>query len=94
MLAMTERWVESLRAQGVDIGYLCRPGERSATVSALTLPAGMQAKAVVARVAELGYVIGSGYGALKDSTIRIGHMGDHTVETLEPCLAAVARALR
>jgi aspartate aminotransferase-like enzyme len=94
MLAMTEAWVESLRTKGVNVGYLCRPGERSATVSALTLPDGMHAKAVVSRVAELGYVIGSGYGALKDSTIRIGHMGDHSVETLEPCLAAVERALR
>lgn len=94
MLALTEAWVESLRANGVNVGYLCRPGERSATVSALTLPEGMHAKAVVARVAELGFVIGSGYGALKESTIRIGHMGDHTVETLAPCLAAVERALR
>jgi aspartate aminotransferase-like enzyme len=39
-------------------------------------------------------VIGTGYGALKEKTIRIGHMGDHSVDTLEPCLAAVERTLR
>jgi aspartate aminotransferase-like enzyme len=94
MLARTEAWVESLRDAGLAIGYLCRPGERSPTVSTITLPEAMKATAVVARVAELGFVIGTGYGALKERTIRIGHMGDHTVDTLEPCLGAVEQALR
>ena len=30
--------------------------------------------------------IGSGYGGLKDTTIRIGHMGDHTIGALEELL--------
>ncbi len=94
MLAHTERWVERLRGAGLGIGYLCRSGERSPTVSTLTLPDGMKSGAVVKRVAELGFVIGSGYGALKERTIRIGHMGDHSVDTLEPCLEAVERALQ
>lgn len=93
MLARTEAWVAELRARGVAIGYLCRAGERSPTVSTLTLPDELRASAVVGRVAELGFVIGTGYGALKERTIRIGHMGDHTVDTLEPCLHAVERAL-
>ncbi len=93
MLELTEQWVERLRGRGIGIAYLCRAGERATTVSTLTLPEGTTARQVVHRVAELGYVIGMGYGALKDSTIRIGHMGDHTVETLEPCLAAVEAAL-
>ena len=29
-----------------------------------------------------GFTISAGYGSLKDSTIRIGHMGDHTVAEL------------
>lgn len=94
MLAMTEAWTERLRGTGVGIGYLPRPGERSPTVSTLTLPDGLVASTVVARVAELGYVIGAGYGALKERTIRIGHMGDHSVDTLEGCLKAVEQALR
>ena len=93
MLAHTEAWVDRLRGHGLQIGYLPRPGERSPTVSALMLPEGVESKRIVARVAELGYVIGAGYGALKDRTIRIGHMGDHSVDTLEPCLAAVESAL-
>ena len=94
MLACTEAWADGLRASGVRLGYLPRPGERSPTVSTLTLPDGLEATQIVARVAELGYVIGGGYGALKERTIRIGHMGDHSVATLEPCLAAVKRALQ
>jgi aspartate aminotransferase-like enzyme len=44
-------------------------------------------------VRERGYVIGTGYGKNRDTTIRIGHMGDHTLEGLERCLAAVSVAL-
>ena len=33
-----------------------------------------------------GWIIGSGYGKLKSGTIRIGHMGDHTVERLDELL--------
>jgi aspartate aminotransferase-like enzyme len=39
-------------------------------------------------VAERGFTIGSGYGKNKETSIRIGHMGDHTLEGLERCLAA------
>jgi aspartate aminotransferase-like enzyme len=94
MLARTEQWVEQLRGSGLAVGYLCRSGERSPTVSTITLPEDLKASALVKRVAELGFVIGTGYGALKERTFRIGHMGDHSVDTLEPCLEAVERALR
>ena len=40
-----------------------------------------------------GWTIGAGYGALKDSTIRIGHMGDHTVAALDELLPLIGRAL-
>ena len=32
-------------------------------------------------------MIGAGYGKLKETTIRIGHMGDHTLEELDALLA-------
>ena len=40
-----------------------------------------------------GWIIGSGYGPLKQSTIRIGHMGDHTPDKLEELLPVVESAL-
>jgi aspartate aminotransferase-like enzyme len=47
---------------------------------------------VVAAVAARGYTVGSGYGKLKASTFRVGHMGDHTVSELDACLATCAEA--
>jgi len=41
-----------------------------------------------------GWTIGSGYGAIKDSSIRIGHMGDHSVAALEELLPLIERAIR
>lgn len=89
MRTATERW-----APTAGLTYLPRDGRRSWTVSCLNLPAGKSSKDVVAALKKDGWVIGSGYGALKDSTIRIGHMGDHTVEGLEQLLPLVARAVR
>jgi aspartate aminotransferase-like enzyme len=94
MLAYTERWVEECRAAGLDIAHLPRAGERSPTVSALTLPEGRRASEVVARVAEAGFVIATGYGGMAERTIRIGHMGDHTVEGLGRCLDVVRGVLQ
>jgi aspartate aminotransferase-like enzyme len=45
-------------------------------------------------VSAAGYTLGPGYGKLKDTTVRIGHMGDHTPETVDRCLTATAAELR
>jgi len=66
---------------------------RSPTVSAITLPVGVSGDMIVKKVAERGFVIGNGYGALKDRTVRIGHMGEHRPEGLARCLDACAWAL-
>jgi aspartate aminotransferase-like enzyme len=59
----------------------------------VTLPPGVRGPDVVARVQERGWVIGGGYGKLKESTVRIGHMGDHRVEALAELLDVVERVL-
>jgi aspartate aminotransferase-like enzyme len=48
---------------------------------------------VLKAVKERGFTIGSGYGKNRDTTVRIGHMGDHTLEGLERCLSACDAAL-
>ena len=40
-----------------------------------------------------GFTISAGYGSLKDTSIRIGHMGDHTVEELDVLLATLREVL-
>ena len=98
MAARTHRWAEELAAAtGIALGILSPAGERSPAVSAITLPpdrATLTGDAVVQAAARRGYVIGDGYGRLKGRTFRIGHMGDHTLETLEGCLTACGDALR
>jgi aspartate aminotransferase-like enzyme len=40
-----------------------------------------------------GYTLGGGYGQLRDTTVRIGHMGDHSLEGLKRCLHACETAI-
>ena len=87
------RRVESWGAER-GIKFLPREGRHSWTVSCLRLPEGKHSKEVVAALKQQGWTIGAGYGALKDSTIRIGHMGDHTVAALEELLPLIEQALR
>jgi aspartate aminotransferase-like enzyme len=95
MAERTCRWVEETSAAlGVAMGILAPDGARSPTVTALTMPPGIDGRLVVKAVARRGYVIGGGYGTLAERSIRVGHMGDHTVGTLEGCLGGVAEALR
>ena len=88
MRVMTESWCE---LNGLTI--LATDGSRSPTVTAIRLPDGLTPGAVVKAVSERGFVIGGGYGKMKDVTFRIGHMGDHTPDRLALCLAACADAL-
>lgn len=55
---------------------LAPPGSRSAAVSALRLPAGTTAPAVVAALAARGWLAAPGLDAQADTLLRIGHMGD------------------
>jgi aspartate aminotransferase-like enzyme len=95
MSRLTEEWSDALAAEtaGVMENIVAR-GNRSQTVSTLRLPEGWNSAVFLAEVARRGFIVASGYGKLRDSTIRIGHMGDHTVSTLRPCLSACADVLR
>ncbi len=88
MREVVERWVAGAGGE-LGFSYLPPEGRRSATVSCLNVPAGTQGRALAKALGERGWVIGSGYGELKQSTIRIGHMGDHTVESVRELLATL-----
>jgi aspartate aminotransferase-like enzyme len=94
MAAMTYAWSEDLTRDGIAVSPFAKAGHRSPTVTAISLPKGLAGDAVVKAVSSAGITLGAGYGKLKDTTVRIGHMGDHTAETLDPCLAATAETLR
>lgn len=94
MARRTAEWTASLaESTGRGFEVLAPPGYRSPTVTAISLPDGASGPAVVRRLAGEGITIAAGYGKLKDSTIRIGHMGDHTEAELEVVLDATRTAL-
>jgi aspartate aminotransferase-like enzyme len=93
MAEYTYAWVDALRARHGDaLHVLARAGHRSPTVTSITLPESLPGTTVLKAVKARGFTIGSGYGKNKESTVRIGHMGDHTLEGLERCLAACDEA--
>ena len=94
MAARTQQWAEGLAAAfGPEFGVLAGAAHRSPTVTSVTLPARLAGTALVKAVRERGFTIGSGYGKNRDTTVRIGHMGDHTLPALDRCLAACEDAI-
>jgi aspartate aminotransferase-like enzyme len=94
MAHMASSWADALRAEGIDVSLLPPANARAATVSVFKLPSGVRSADIVAAVAARGFVIGTGYGQLRDTTLRVGHMGDHTPQGLAACLDACGAALR
>ena len=91
--AMAERtwaWVAGLADRtGRDFSVLAPMGYRSPTVTSVTLPEGLSGPDIVAAAGAKGFTLAPGYGKLKPSAIRIGHMGDHTMVELEAILAVL-----
>jgi aspartate aminotransferase-like enzyme len=94
MAERTHAFAEGLAEQyGPELGVLATKGHRSPTVTSITLPVSLPGTTLVKAVKERGFTIGSGYGKNRETTVRIGHMGDHTLPALERCLAAVGEGL-
>ena len=94
--AMAQRtwdWVEAMNERGIGLRVLAPPGARSPTLTCIMLPGGTTGPQITAAMAARGYTIGGGYGKLKDSAFRIGHMGDHTMEELETLLEYLEEVL-
>jgi aspartate aminotransferase-like enzyme len=90
MQQRTFDWVDAMRDRGVEVGVFADEGHRSPTV---TCVASDRSREVVSALFDRGWVIGGGYGKLKESTFRIGHMGDHTVEELDELLDVLTGVL-
>ncbi len=94
MAARCHAWVEEMRDErGAQVSILAPAGARSPTVTCVVLPEGRSGPEVVGAMRQKGFVIGAGYGKLKSRTIRIGHMGDHTIDELDELLAVLGGEL-
>ena len=93
MAAMTWAWVDRMREAGVDVEVVAPEAHRSPSVTAVRTPGGVTGQEVAERVLRHGWLVGGGYGKLKESTFRIGHMGDHTVEQVAGLLEVLTKVL-
>ena len=93
MARRTWAWVDEMVRQGVALKVMAPEGHRSPAVTAVVTPDGLTGPDVTSRVAERGWVVGGGYGKLKPTTFRIGHMGDHTEDELEDLLDVLTEVL-
>ena len=89
-----DAWLVECQADGIDIKNIVERSQRSPTVSALRLPEDVDPEAFLGKVRSRGITVATGYAKLKSNTFRIGHMGDHSVATLERCLDACRWALK
>jgi aspartate aminotransferase-like enzyme len=93
MAERTTAFVDEMRDAGIALAMLAPEGFRSPTVSCIKLPAGLIGPAVNDAMKARGFTIATGYGKLKDDSIRIGHMGDHTVDELDVLLGELRNVL-
>lgn len=84
--AMAERVREWAAGRGLE--FLPAAAVRSPTVSTLKLGA-LKPEVLAAKAAAAGYVLGDGYGKLKETTFRIGHLGEHGLASLDGLLRAL-----
>jgi aspartate aminotransferase-like enzyme len=84
-------WAEVNGGSDLAMEVLAREGERTPTVTCLLCD---QPEWVVRTLSEQGYVVGAGHGELRRTSLRIGHMGDHTVEGLEQLLDVMGQVIR
>jgi predicted phosphoserine aminotransferase len=92
MFRRVHDWVAQ-KGSSLGVEFLPEADRRSWTVSCLRLPETLNGRTIAKQMADAGWVIGSGYGDLKTSTIRLGHMGDHTVEQVDHLLDVLGEIL-
>ena len=80
-------------AEAHGFAFASAAAGRSATVSCLRPPAGLESRALVAAMKKRGFTLGGGYGRFKESTFRIGHMGEVQTTDLAALLAAIAEEI-
>ncbi|MEM7483419.1 MAG: alanine--glyoxylate aminotransferase family protein [Acidobacteriota bacterium] len=80
----TVRWAEE---SGFEVA--AEAGARSWTVTCLRPPAGREPATLRQRLAAGGWTVAGGYGDWKDTTFRIGHMGEVRESDLDPLRAAI-----
>jgi aspartate aminotransferase-like enzyme len=72
-----------------DMPMFSQAGYNSPTVSTITNSRGFDVDAMAKFMSGRGFSIDKGYGKIKGKTIRIAHMGDLQMNTLEDVLSGL-----
>ncbi|MEM9802915.1 MAG: aminotransferase class V-fold PLP-dependent enzyme [Planctomycetota bacterium] len=83
---------EALDSLGLTVLGGAQHDATSPTVTCVDV-GGRDVEALLAKLAGDGFTVAPGYGDLRARTIRIGHMGDHSIPRLRALLASLERAL-
>lgn len=84
-------WIDRV-GDTLGVRLLARRDRRSPAVTGLISRAAPSA--ILKGMRDVGFTLGSGQPPVKDTTFRIGHMGDHTVAGLQAMLAVLEETLR
>lgn len=87
MAKLTQDWAREHLAIFSDPAFL------SPSVSCIASAGKIDVDAFAKKLDARGFILGDGYGKLKNTTFRIGHFGEHTVDDVTQLLAAMTEAL-
>lgn len=74
-------------------GLVADENHLSNTLTVIKKPENVDISDLNKKLAEYGVVIASGYGKLKESSFRISHMGDYTMEDMKLVTSSIEKAL-
>jgi aspartate aminotransferase-like enzyme len=86
MLDLIKTW-----SKKTGFEFFAEKDYESPTVSCLIPPKNIKVSDVVENLKTRGFTVPSGYGKLKESCFRIGHMGEHKEEDVKNLLNAITR---
>lgn len=86
MLKTVKIWAKKNRFK-----FFAEKGFESPTVSCLITPKNIKVSELIENLKEHGFTVPGGYGKLKESTFRIGHMGEHNPKDLKKLLNAITK---
>ena len=91
MMRSCTSWAKRVQASGAEISLTARDGTYSPSVTCIRVK---ENGPVLRAMRERGFELGGGQAELSKTSIRVGHMGDHTVGGVEAMLAVLEDVLR
>ncbi|MCL1794243.1 MAG: alanine--glyoxylate aminotransferase family protein [Oscillospiraceae bacterium] len=87
LAARVQKWAN------LHFKVLAKEGYQSVTVTAIENTKNIDVGALVKELESEGFLIGNGYGELKDKTFRIAHMAERTIGEIEDLLSRIDKKL-